>query len=287
MKPINKAVSAPPDSKWRRKLFEIIFEADTKAGKAFDVALILVIAFSVSIIMLDSVKAQHDAHRFFFKRAEWCVTGLFTIEYILRISCVKRPARYIFSFFGIVDLLSLLPTFISLFFPGKHYLAAIRLLRLLRIFRVLKLVPYASEAQFLWSAMIRSRRRIGVFLFAVLIMVTILGSLMYVVEGPEHGFDNIPASIYWAIVTITTVGFGDITPGTAPGQFIAATVMILGYSIIAVPIGIFAAEMLPGKHEHSNTQVCRQCGADQHDDDAHYCKTCGMPLFAADNDEDS
>ena len=259
------------------RLHEIIFEAETPAGKLYDVALILCITVSVIVVMLDSVGPIRERHPSLLYGIEWFFTLLFTAEYIVRLRCVGRPVRYATSFFGIVDLLGVIPTYISLFVAGTHYLSAIRFLRVLRTFRVLKLSSYQDESQILWQGLKASHRRITVFLFTVLTLVVVLGSLMYVIEGTENGFTSIPRSIYWAIVTLTTVGFGDITPQTPVGQALAALIMILGYSIIVVPTGIVSVAMADAAR-HRNTQTCPQCSAEGHDADATHCKYCGSLL---------
>ena len=263
---------------WRAKLHEVIFEADTPAGKAFDLLLILAILFSVVIVSLESVPEVRAQYGQQLRAAEWVITILFTIEYILRLMCVERPMTYAKSFFGIVDLLAILPTYISVLVPGTQALTVVRVLRLLRIFRVLKLVQYVSEARTLSVALRASAKKIFVFLFVVVIIVVIVGSLMYLVEGPANGFDNIPRSIYWAVVTLTTVGYGDIAPGTSLGRFIAVCVMILGYGIIAVPTGIVTRELVREDRSRFTTRVCRSCNAEGHDVDAEYCKFCGRSL---------
>mgnify|MGYP006304241467 CR=1 FL=1 len=268
----------PPNHPLRRRLQEIIFEADTPAGKAFDVALIGSIVISVTAVVLDSVPALRQSYGAVFNAVEWIFTILFTIEYILRLISVGRPIRYAVSFFGIVDLLAILPTYISLLVPGTHYLLTIRILRLLRIFRILKLTAYLTEAQVLATALRASRRKISVFLLAVITIVIVIGSLMYVIEGADHGFTDIPVSIYWAIVTLTTVGYGDISPQTPFGKFLASLVMILGYGIIAVPTGIVTAEMTQAARGPVSTQACPECGAEGHDANAAYCKYCGSRL---------
>jgi voltage-gated potassium channel len=265
-------------SPWRAKLHEIIFEADTSAGKFFDIALIVLILLSTFCVMLDSVREIRTTYSEILYVLEWFFTLLFTVEYILRLYCVQRPWRYAISFYGIVDLLSILPTYLSLFVAGTHYLLVIRILRILRIFRVLKLVTYLGEARLLIRALMASRRKIGVFLFTVITLVIILGSLMYVIEGEESGFTSIPRSIYWAIVTLTTVGYGDIAPRTGLGQFLAAFVMILGYAIIAVPTGIVTVEMGNVFRQPLTTRACPVCAAEGHDDNAVYCKFCGSHL---------
>ncbi|HER62587.1 MAG TPA: ion transporter [Desulfobacteraceae bacterium] len=265
-------------SRWRTVLHEVIFEADTPAGKAFDVVLIISILLSVTAVMLDSIDSVRARHMSLLYGIEWFFTLLFTVEYILRLLCVGRPVKYALSFYGLVDLLAVIPTYISLVLTGTHYLLVIRILRILRIFRILKLAPYIGETQFLMKALQSSKRKIFVFLFAVLTMVVIFGSLMYVIEGGENGFTSIPRSIYWAIVTMTTVGYGDISPQTILGQTIASMVMILGYGIIAVPTGIVTVEMSQAFKRTVTTQACPECGAEGHDADAKHCKFCGAAL---------
>ncbi|MEO0583499.1 MAG: ion transporter [Bacteroidota bacterium] len=265
----------------RLKVHEIIFEADTPAGKGFDVALLVLIVLSVVVVMLESVESIAHAFGTLFLYLEWIVTVLFTLEYILRIYAIKKPWNYIFSFYGIVDLLSILPTYLSLIVAGSHFLVTIRALRLLRIFRILKLGNYLRQSQILVLALRASRTKITVFLFAVLTIVIIVGSTMYLVEGGEGSkFSSIPRSIYWAIVTLTTVGYGDISPTTDFGQFLAAIVMILGYAIIAVPTGIVSVELAKteAKEADINTICCPNCGKYGHTHDAVYCKHCGHEL---------
>lgn len=262
----------------REKLYTIIFEADTKAGRAFNIILIWSIIISVAIVILESIHTENESLRTFFFVGEWFFTILFTIEYILRIYVVKRKFRYIFSFFGIIDLLSILPGFLSLLLPGTQYLIDVRILRLMRIFRILKLSRFVTEGQNLKRALHASFHKIAVFFSTVALLVIVMGSIMYVVEGPQYGFKNIPTSIYWAIVTLTTVGYGDISPQTPLGQFIASIVMIIGYSIIAVPTGIFAAEIARRKGGGVTTQVCPNCLREGHDADARNCKYCGSVL---------
>ncbi|MGQ4809844.1 hypothetical protein NKDENANG_03280 [Candidatus Entotheonellaceae bacterium PAL068K] len=262
----------------RAVLHEIIFEADTPAGKAFDVVLIVSIACSVCTVMLESVGWVEALYGSLLRTIEWFFTILFTLEYALRLLCVTRPRRYVTSFFGVVDLLAIAPTYLSLLLPGSHYLQVIRALRVLRAFRVLKLALYLREAQLLKQALVASRRKIAVFLFTVLTLVVIIGSLMYVIEGKVHGFTSIPRSIYWAIVTLTTVGYGDMAPQTSMGQGLAALVMILGYGIIAVPTGIVTVEMSRANSPEVSTQACLACAAEGHDVDARYCKYCGTKL---------
>lgn len=265
---------------FRRRLHEIIFEADTPAGKRFDVLLIVSIVLSVTAVMLDSVQSVRNEYGGIFFFFEWGFTLLFTAEYFLRLYCVGRPRLYATSFYGVVDLLAILPTYISLILPGSQFLLVIRILRVLRIFRVFKLVQYLGEVDFLLKALRASGRKIAVFLFTVLTLVTIFGSLMYIIEDAQNGFTSIPRSIYWAIVTLTTVGYGDITPRTEIGQALAAMIMIFGYGIIAVPTGIVTVEMAQAfkEKETISTQSCPQCSAEGHDSDAKFCKFCGSAL---------
>jgi voltage-gated potassium channel len=272
-----KHAATSSNLKYFRKLHGVIFEADTKAGKLFDVFLILFILASVLVVMLDSVASINARYGEYLYLLEWFFTIIFSIEYILRILAVYKPHKYAFSFYGIVDFLAIVPTYFSLLFPGSQYLLMIRLLRALRIFRVLKLVQYLSEAKHLSQAIKASRRKISIFLLTVFTAASILGSLMYLIEGSENGFTNIPKSIYWAIVTLTTVGYGDISPQTPLGQAVASIIMILGYSIIAVPTGIITMEM--GRTQEAvNMQSCHSCGAEGHDVDAVYCKYCGKKI---------
>ena len=270
---------APHLTGWRARTHEVIFEADTAAGKAFDVVLIATIVASTAVVMMESVASIRASYGPALRAAEWIFTVLFTLEYALRIACVGRPARYMRSFFGAVDLLSILPTYVSLFLPGAQYLLAIRTLRLLRIFRVLKLAHYMAEIEVLMSALRASRRKILVFIFTVTSLVMVLGSLMYLIEGPAHGFTSIPRGVYWAIVTLTTVGYGDISPETNLGQALAACIMVLGYGIIAVPTGIVTAELTQAQRAGGvSGQACRECSAEGHDMDALHCKRCGARL---------
>ena len=267
-----------PSSTLRRRLHEIIFEADSPAGKLFDVLLILSIVASVILVMLDSVTGIRQSYGYLLYLGEWVFTLLFTIEYLLRLYSVGRPLSYATSFFGLVDLFAILPTYLSLIFPGAQYFLVIRILRVLRVFRVLKLVQYVSETRVLMQAMRASRRKITVFLFVVLTLVVVFGSLMYVIEDPESGFTSIPRSIYWAIVTLTTVGYGDISPQTGLGQTLAALIMVIGYGIIAVPTGIVTVELTQSYKKSISTQSCPQCSAEGHDPDAEFCKYCGSAL---------
>lgn len=271
---------------WKSKMHEIIYEADTPAGKAFDIVILVLIFLSIILVMLESVTALSARYGEIFYLGEWIITIFFTIEYILRIITIRKPSAYIFSFYGIIDFLSTIPLYLSFFFVGTNALLSIRALRLLRVFRILKITRYIGEGNKLSRALKDSRPKILVFLFAVLILSVIAGTLMYLVEGPEHGFNSIPKSVYWCIVTLTTVGFGDIAPVTALGQFIATVIMVMGYGIIAVPTGIVSAEMAKGEDAksadknfvHTNTQACYNCGAKRHQDGANYCHKCGYHL---------
>ncbi|MBV6494538.1 MAG: hypothetical protein LDLANPLL_02571 [Turneriella sp.] len=262
----------------RARIHEIIYEADTRAGKAFDVALLIAILASVLVIMLDSVRALQEMFHLGFVILEWVFTILFTLEYALRLWCVNRPIKYVFSFYGLVDLISVLPTWAGLFFPQAHYLLSVRVLRMLRIFRIFKLANYLTQAEVLKQALIESRRKITVFLITVITIAVIVGSLIYIIEGEENGFTSIPRGIYWSIVTLTTVGYGDIAPKTGLGQALASIVMVMGYAIIAVPTGIVTAELTQLKLKKISTQVCPSCAAEGHDTDAKFCKDCGSKL---------
>jgi len=263
---------------WKSRLHEIIFEADTPAGKLFDVVLIVSIIASVLTVILESVSTFRAAYGYYLNLAEWFFTILFTVEYLLRLSCVGQPLRYATSFFGIVDLLAVIPTYLSIFIPGSQSLIAIRTLRLLRTFRVFKLSAYLGEAKVIMTALRSSAKKIGVFLSAVLTIVIVIGSAMYVIEGEEHGFTSIPTAIYWAIVTLTTVGYGDLSPQTPIGKMLASVVMITGYGIIAVPTGIVSVEMGHAFRKSVTTRACPQCAAEGHDTDARHCKFCGANL---------
>lgn len=267
---------------FRDRMHEIIFEADTPTGKFFDIALLVLIVLSVIVVMMESSDGWPEGWSEVFIVLEWVFTLIFTIEYVLRLWVTIRPMKYVLSFYGIVDLLAILPTYLSIFFAGSQTIAVIRALRLLRVFRIFKLGKYLSEGDQLRRAMVASRNKIMVFLFVVTILVILIGSLMYLIEGGSNkGFSSIPKAVYWAIVTLTTVGYGDITPSTNIGQFLSAIVMIVGYAIIAVPTGIVTNEMLQAGKKTStrtNTQVCRFCAQEGHDDDAVYCKHCGGRL---------
>jgi len=270
----------PHDSQaaWRTRLQEIIFEAETPAGKAFDIVLLGSIILSVLVVMLESVSSIRAQYGTALLILEWGFTLLFTLEYILRLLSVRRPRAYATSFFGLVDLLSILPTYISLLLPGTRYLLVIRILRLLRVFRVLKLAEYLNEAGVLGHALWVSRRKISVFLLTVVTLVVIIGTLMYVIEGEANGFTDIPTGIYWAVVTLTTVGYGDVAPQTPLGQTLATVVMLLGYGIIAVPTGIVTFELSRSSESPVSTEACPTCGREGHDTDAAYCKYCGSGL---------
>lgn len=262
----------------RNQLYRIIFEHDTPAGKAFDVALLLTILGSILTVMLDSVESIRERFGSALAMLEWGFTLLFAAEYGLRVYSAKRRRSYVVSFFGFVDLLSVLPTLLSLFAPGAQSLQVVRVLRLLRVFRVLKLGQFHGQANVLSRALLRSLPKITVFLGAVLSIVVIMGCLMYLVEGPRRGFDSIPAGMYWAIVTITTVGFGDVTPQTPFGRLLASVLMILGYAIIAVPTGIVSTEMMQGARPAARLTSCTTCGAADHAVDAKYCRLCASAL---------
>ena len=264
---------------WKQRLHEIIYEADTKGGKLFDVILLIAIIASILLVMLESIESFHAKYHTFLYISEWVITLLFSLEYILRLISIKKPFKYIFSFYGIVDLLSTIPKYLSFIFVGSHHLAALRALRLLRVFRILKLTRYVGASNTLLVALRSSRAKIAVFLFFVVIVCIILGTIMYMIEGEENGFTSIPRSVYWAIVTLTTVGFGDIAPQTPLGQFIASIIMILGYGIIAIPTGIVSSEISKNTNKiDSNTQSCPSCLKDTHKDNAKFCDHCGSIL---------
>ncbi len=256
----------------------IIFEAETPAGKAFDVALIICILASLVVVFIDTVVPLRARYGELFHVLEWAFATLFAIEYVVRLWCIEKPAAYAKSFYGIVDLFGFLPTFLSVLFVDTQYLIAVRVLRVLRVFRVLRLIRYVAEAEVLVDAMRRSSRKITVFLFSVLSLVIVFGAIMYLVEGDENGFTSIPRSMYWAVVTLTTVGYGDISPTTPLGQFIASIVMIMGYGIIAVPTGIVTVEMTDAMRRRANTVTCRVCSAEGHRDEAAFCFRCGSQL---------
>lgn len=269
--------SATP--RWRRRLHEIVFESDTGAGRAFDLGLLVVILASVAVVLAESVPELRAAHGVLFRRLEWGFTALFTVEYLLRLASVRRPLAWARSFFGVVDLIAVLPSYLALVLPGAQTLLVLRALRLLRIFRILKLAAFLAEAALLRSALAASRRKIFIFLGTVLVLVLVLGSVIYLVEGEAAGFVSIPRSMYWAVVTLTTVGYGDLAPQSGLGRFVASIVMLLGYSILAVPTGIFTGELLAAARRRAvSTQACPACGVDGHDNDARHCKHCGAKL---------
>lgn len=270
------------ENELKEKIFSIIFEADTYYGKLFDIVLLFVILFSVGLVMLESVPGINARYHDTLVILEWIVTILFSIEYGLRLYCVRRPWRYFFSFYGVVDLLSILPTYLGIIYPSTKYLSSIRILRLFRIFRIFGLTQFMRGGNTILIALRNSRAKIVVFLSFIVLMVVVIGSVMYVIEGshPESGFSSIPIGIYWAIVTLTTVGYGDIAPVTALGKFIASVVMIIGYGVIAVPTGIVTAQVVRGSNRNTNSgaQVCQNCNDSNHEKGAKYCKNCGYKL---------
>ncbi len=274
----------PEFKAWKARLHEVIYGTHTPAGKTFDLVLLVVILYSVVIVMLESIPSIDSEYHGFLNISEWVVTVLFTIEYILRIICIRRPSRYIFSFFGIVDFLSTIPKYLSLFVIGSQYITAFRALRLLRVFRILKLVRFVGESNQLLRALRASRAKIFVFIFFLMVISVLLGTIMYLVEGPQNGFNSIPHSVYWTIVTLTTVGYGDISPQTGLGQVIATLIMIIGYGIIAVPTGIVTSEYTAQKREGKSPEEeiksrCAVCGTTILRPDAHYCRKCGNRLL--------
>lgn len=273
MKQLNKKIT------WKQKLHEIIYEADTREGKLFDVILLIAIIASILLVMLESVASFDEKYHNFLNISEWVITILFSLEYFFRIIAIKKPLKYIFSFYGIIDLLSTIPKYLSFILVGSHSLVALRALRLLRIFRILKLGRYIGASNRLLVSLKASKAKIAVFLFFVVILCIILGTIMYMIEGEENGFSSIPRSVYWAIVTLTTVGYGDIAPHTPLGQFIASIIMILGYGIIAIPTGIVTSEMTKNTLElDTNTQSCPNCLTDNHKEKAIFCHNCGSIL---------
>ena len=261
---------------WKRRLYAIIFESDTPGGKAFDVSLLVAIGLSVTVVMLESVTSFQTEHAILLRNLEWIFTGLFTLEYIARLLCVRRPLQYAWSFYGVVDLVAILPSYINLF-TSTNYVMVVRVLRLLRVFRVLKLAHFLEETDTLVTALRASRRKIMVFIFVVLAIVIVMGTLMYLIEGEANGFTSIPSSVYWAIVTLTTVGYGDITPHTPFGQLMASLLMIMGYGVIAVPTGIFSMELRHATKAR-DSRVCANCETLESDRDARFCRRCGKPF---------
>jgi voltage-gated potassium channel len=276
----NSSKLKPNNSKkWQRRLYDIIFEADTRAGKTFDVLLLISILVSTLAVLLESVKELEIKYGAFFRTIEWLVTILFSIEYLARVLAVKNPHKYIFSFWGIIDFLAVIPTYIGLLFTGTHQLVIIRIVRLLRVFRILKLGQHLKEAEVIITALKASSYKITVFLGSVVALVTVNGTLMYMIEGPENGFTSIPISIYWAIVTLTTVGFGDIVPITTAGKLLASITMITGYAIIAVPTGIVTTELVnANKKSKKKTLTCKHCRKRKHEAKAIFCSKCGYKL---------
>ncbi len=262
----------------RESIYRIIFKTDTPAGKTFDIWLLVAIAFSVIVVILDSVPEIHEEHKSLLLGIEWFFTALFTMEYVLRLYCVNYRMSYALSFFGLIDLLAILPTYINFFVEGAQFLVVVRILRLLRVFRVFKLVRHLDEMSLLIVALKASRRKITVFLGAVVTTVIVIGALMYVIEGEANGFKDIPTGVYWAIVTITTVGYGDLSPSTPLGKFVASFIMIMGYGIIAVPTGIVSVELQQATKKRNKQVRCNECGAEEHDVDAFHCKRCGTKL---------
>ena len=268
-----------PAKTWREQLHEVIYESNTKAGKLFDVSLLFLIFASILVVMMDSIEDLHRRYGTVFNTLEWAITFFFTIEYILRLISIRKPLKYVFSFLGIIDLLAIVPSYLSVFYTGAQALLVFRSLRLLRVFRIFKLTHFLSEMQFLGAALRGSLKKISIFMFIVLFLVIILGSLMYLVEGRKNGFTSIPDSIYWAIVTITTVGYGDISPATPMGKFIASVIMLIGYAIIAVPTGIITTEIaMAVKTKKELNEACPSCGKQGHDWNARFCKYCGASL---------
>ncbi|UXH79367.1 ion transporter [Roseateles amylovorans] len=268
-----------PLSGWRLKVYTVIFEADTRAGRSFDLALIGLVLFSIAVVMLESVASFRARHGTWLTVSEYLLTAVFSIEYLLRLACVRHPWRYARSFYGIVDLLAVLPTYLALFMPELYALVDVRVLRLLRVFRVLKLSAYVAETAMLVEALRASARKISVFISVVVMIVVVLGTVMYVVEGPHNGFSSIPASIYWAITTMTTVGYGDITPKTDFGRAIASLMMLVGWGILAVPTGIVTAEMTAQRRQRpATTRTCQVCLSEGHLPEARFCRDCGASL---------
>ena len=283
-----------PLAGWRQRLYTVVFEADTVAGRRFDQAVIVAILVSVAVVMADSVESLRQRYGAVLTAVEWVFTALFTLEYLARLISVRQPMKYATSFFGVIDFLAVLPTYLALFFPGAHLLIDVRVLRLMRVFRIFKLAEYLIEYNSLGRALAASRRKIMVFLSAVLMLVLIMGTVMYVVEGPAHGYTSIPTSIYWAVSTVTTVGFGDIAPKTDLGRFIASIMMLMGWGILAVPTGIVTAEMAaqragmqaPAPRPLTSAKTCSACYRKNHDVEARFCFQCGAALPADVQPED-
>ena len=274
-----RAAFGRPEAGWRLRLYTVIFEADTRAGRLFDLTLIWLILASVAVVVLDSVEAVRVQYGDLFTVLEWTFTLLFTAEYVARLVCVRQPMRYVRSFYGVIDLLAVLPTYLAVLVPGLHALIDVRVLRLLRLFRILKLGAYVAEFGAMGRAIAASRRKIFVFLSFVMLVVWVMGTLMYVVEGPAGGFTSIPIGVYWAITTMTTVGFGDITPKTDLGRLIASVMMLLGWGTLAVPTGIVSAEFVAQKvHREPTTRTCHECLSEGHLPNARFCRDCGAEL---------
>ncbi|WP_349655945.1 ion transporter [Xanthomonas sp. 10-10] len=284
MRPFSDPQLTPAtDDGWRRQWFDIIYRHDTRPSRNFDLMLVVAILTSVVVIMIDSVPRIHSHSAHWLVPLEWAFTVLFTIEYALRLAVVRRPLHYALSVWGVIDLLSILPSYLSFFVPGAQTLLVVRVLRILRLFRILKLTRYIQESGQLVDALWRSRRKVLVFLFTVLTITVIAGATMYVIEGPQHGFTSIPTSMYWAIVTMATVGFGDLVPQTTLGRFVTSALILIGYSIIAVPTGIYTAELATTLREGGHTgrrdvRNCARCGLEGHATDARYCRQCAEPL---------
>jgi voltage-gated potassium channel len=277
--PVPEASFGRPVTGWRLRLYTVIFEADTRAGRAFDVVLIALIVASVAVVVLDSMESVHAQYSGLFTVLEWTFTALFTVEYIARLACVRHPMRYARSLYGVIDLLAVLPTYLTVLAPGLHALIDVRVLRLMRIFRVFKMGAYVAEFGALGHALAASRRKIFVFLGLVMMIVLVMGTLMYLVEGPANGYTSIPVGVYWAITTLTTVGFGDITPKTDLGRFIASVMMLLGWGTLAVPTGIVSAEFTAQKMAREpTTRTCHACLSEGHLPNAKFCRDCGAPL---------
>lgn len=275
-------VLGKPSAGWRRQVFNVVFESDTRAGRIFDVVLIAAILLSVAAVLADSVQSVAQRHGALLTTLEWIFTVLFTLEYIARVSCVERPLRYVRSFYGVVDLIAILPTYLAVLFPEAALLIDVRILRLLRIMRIFKLTAYLTEYRLLAEAMSASRRKIMVFLSVVVMIVLIVGTLMYVIEGPKHGFTSIPLSVYWAVSTLSTVGYGDLVPRTDIGRALASFMMLVGWGILAVPTGIVSAEMTAQRFRarRAPDNRCGKCGCEDHENDAGYCRICGTKLPA-------
>jgi voltage-gated potassium channel len=263
--------------RWKLRLYTIVFESNTPAGKIFDLALLVAIGMSIAVVMMESVEPYRATHGILLRNLEWAFTFLFTIEYVARLLCVRNPWRYASSFFGVIDLFAFLPSYVSLFLPTANYLLMVRVLRLLRVFRILKLAHYLEESHTLVTALLASRRKITIFIFTVFALVLVMGTLMYLIEGDENGFDSIPHGVYWSIVTLTTVGYGDVTPHTVLGRVLACFIMIMGYGIIAVPTGIFSVE-LHHAAQAREARTCSNCQTLENDRMASFCRHCGRAL---------